>query len=207
VSTTRLVLVRHGHTTMNGGGPDAVMSGWTDLPLSALGEQQVSALEGHVHAEVIYASPLRRARDTARHCADGADILYDEDLREIGCGEVDGLPLREVQRRFADAWARNERQADDDFRWPGGESYAELRRRALAAVSRIAARHPTSRVALVTHAGVITQLLGHLSGTPPARWSAFRVGNASLTELDWASDRGVLRSFDDRTHLAPALRT
>jgi broad specificity phosphatase PhoE len=206
VSST-LVLVRHGHTVMNGGSPDPVMCGWTDLPLTPLGEQQAALLEGTLGAGVVYTSPLRRARDTARRCAAGVDPIADPALREIGCGRLEGVPIRQVQRDHPEAWARNAAQTDDDFRWPGGESYAELRRRAVGAISAIAARHPAARVAIVTHAGVITQLLGHLTGTRPARWSAFRVGNASLTEVRWAGDRGELLAYDVRAHLPPSLRT
>jgi broad specificity phosphatase PhoE len=184
-----------------------VMSGWTDLPLSTLGEQQTAFLEGATGAEVVYTSPLRRARDTARHCAASLELIEDPDLREIGCGRLEGIPIREVQRDHPEAWARNAAESDDDFRWPGGESYAELRARALSSASAIAARHPAKRIAIVTHAGVITQLLGHITGTRPARWSAFRVGNASITEVTWASAGSEILAYDIREHLPPSLRT
>jgi broad specificity phosphatase PhoE len=207
VRSTRLVLIRHAQTAMNGGSPDPVMCGWLDLPLTAIGEQQAAALEHRVGAEAVYASPLRRARDTARHCTDGAELWLEPGLREIGCGRLEGVPLREIARAYPEAWARNAAETDDDFRWPGGESYAELRRRVLAAIAAIAARHPAARIAVVTHTGAITQLLGHLTGQRPARWSAHRVGNASITEIDWAHGRGTVRAFDVRDHLPPRLRT
>ncbi len=205
--SSTLVLVRHGHVVMNGGSPDPVMCGWTDLPLTALGEQQAAFLEGATAAEVVYTSPLRRARDTARRCAAGVELIDDPDLREIGCGRVEGMAIREVQRDHPEAWARNAAEIDDDFRWPGGESYAELRARAVSSISAIAARHPAKRVAIVTHAGVITQLLGHITGTRVARWSAFRVGNASITEVAWAGARSEILAYDVRDHLPPSLRT
>lgn len=207
MSSTDLVLIRHAQTAMNGGSPDPVMCGWLDLPLTAIGEQQAAALAHRVEAEVVYTSPLRRARDTARRCAENAALRAEPGLREIGCGRLEGVPLRVVERDYPEAWARNAAQIDDDFRWPGGESYAELRRRALASIDAIAARHGAARVAVVTHAGVITQLLGHLRGERPARWAAFRVGNASITEVAWARGHGEVRAFDVRAHLPPALRT
>jgi broad specificity phosphatase PhoE len=202
-----LVLIRHCHTAMNGGSPDPVMCGWADLPLTALGEQQAALLEGVPGTDLLYTSPLRRARDTARRCAAAVEPVEDLDLREIGCGRLEGVPIRQVQRDHPEAWARNAAQTDDDFRWPGGESYAELRRRAVGAISSIVARHPAARVAVVTHAGVITQLLGHLTGTRPARWSAFRVGNGSLTEVSWTRAGGQILAYDVRAHLPPSLRT
>ncbi|CAN5749340.1 hypothetical protein BH24GEM1_BH24GEM1_31730 [soil metagenome] len=58
----------------------------------------------------------------------------------------------------------------------------------------------------MTHAGVISQILGALAGTSPARWEAFRPGNAALTEIDWTRGSGTVLSFDDRAHLPAAWR-
>lgn len=205
--STRFVLVRHGHTVMNGGSPDPVMCGWTDLPMTALGQEQVAHLDEAITCDVVYTSPLRRARDTAVHVARGASAITDAGLREIGCGRVDGMLLREVERVYPDLWAHNQAEDDDAFRWPGGESYAELRGRVVSTIEAIAERHPDARVAIVTHTGVITQLLGHLAAVAAARWSSFRVGNASITEIDWDRGAGVVRSFDVRDHLPANLRT
>ena len=129
--------------------------------------------------------------------------MLDAGLREIGCGAADGRTVDEVRARFPLAWERNARQDDDDFRWPGGgESYREFRDRAVAAISAIVARHPGERVAVVTHTGVITQILGALAGAPPAQWQAYRAGNASFTRLEWRRGQAQLVCFDDRDHLA-----
>jgi broad specificity phosphatase PhoE len=71
-------------------------------------------------------------------------------------------------------------------------------------VRSIAARHPSGRVAIITHAGVISQIIGYISGVSPARWGLFRPGNASLTELAWRGSSAVVVSFDGRTHLIDA---
>jgi alpha-ribazole phosphatase/probable phosphoglycerate mutase len=130
------------------------------------------------------------------------DLRSVEDLREVGCGEVDGWSIPQVQERYPDFWKVNLRQDDPDFRWPGGESYREFRGRALAAIRHIAASHPGERVAVVTHAGVICTVIGWLHGTGPAEWEKFRPGNCSVTEVDWAGDCGTVLRFDDRSHLA-----
>jgi alpha-ribazole phosphatase/probable phosphoglycerate mutase len=122
-------------------------------------------------------------------------------LAEIDCGEVDGMLMREVQARFPTLWQRNLAQAEEDFQWPGGESYRRLRRRVLRVIRLIAERHKGERVLLVTHAGFISSLLGFLAGTNPAEWSKFRPGNASITEVVWNGRGGDLIAFDDRSHL------
>lgn len=197
-----LLLVRHGHTAGNDSGHDVRMSGWTDLPLTPEGVRQARALALHL-AEgpricAIYTSPLQRAARTAEAIAlaCGAPSVIAADLREINCGEADGLTIATVKERFPVEWARNLAQDDPDFRWPGGESYRELRARSLAALRTIAESHPGERVVIVTHAGVITQVLGHITGESEARWEVRRPRNASLTELDWNGATPRIVRFD-----------
>jgi broad specificity phosphatase PhoE len=182
VTPCRLVLVRHGHTRANGGGTAMRLSGWTDVPLSEEGVREAALAAEQLRRgpplAAVWVSPLLRARDTARHLrrAPGVPLVIDPDLREIGCGEADGRTVDEVRAAFPDHWARNARQDDDDFRWPGGESYRELRARCVGAVRRIAARHPGNVVAVFTHTGVITQVIGATAGSGP------RAGRRSATE-------------------------
>lgn len=202
-----LLLVRHGLTAANADG-GARLSGWTDVPLSATGVEQARRLARRLAAEppaaALWSSPLARARVTAEIIAGPLlpRLGVHPGLREIHCGEVDGLPAEEVRRDLPELWAANQRQDDEGFRWPGGESYRELRQRCLAALGAIAAGHPGERVLVVTHAGVISQILGAIQGTSAARWEDHRPGNASLTEIEWAEGRGRVLRFDDRSHLA-----
>jgi broad specificity phosphatase PhoE len=210
-TSTRLILIRHGHIAANTGRRDAPMAGWTDLPLSPQGRQQIERLRQRLllgaRFDAIYSSTLCRATETARLLAAAGlgPLRLCSALREINCGYVDGLSLADVQRRFPELWRENFRQAREDFRWPGGESYREFRDRCVSTVQAIAADHSSGRVAIVTHAGVINQIIGSMRGLSPACWEPFRPGNASVSELAWCGSRGVLVSFDCRAHLAEAL--
>ena len=210
--SVRLVLIRHAHTEGNGGGEGrAILQGRANLPLSRRGLHQVRLLERRLRNGVrfaaIYSSPLRRARETAAALtrAGLGPLRFCPKLQEIDCGVVDGMPLDEVQRRFPRVWAANLTQSDELFSWPGGETYRDFRVRCLEAISTLTSRQ-NGPVALVTHAGVISQILGALAGTSPARWEAFRPGNAALTEIDWTRGSGTVLSFDDRAHLPAAWR-
>jgi broad specificity phosphatase PhoE len=216
---TRLIFVRHGHTAANGVKAEMRISGWTDFPLSPLGRRQAEALRLRLEADppdVIYTSTLQRARATAEAIAGlapGLRVLPLDDLREIFCGEAEGRSLHEAKQRFAEIWEANLRQEDESLSLPGGESYRAFRERCLAAVRRIAAAHPGERVLIVTHAGVICQVLGALYGNSPALWADHRPGNCSLTTVDWygatsgthgggnGGVTGVVIGFDDRSHL------
>ena len=201
---TRLIVIRHGHAYINDGDPDAPMAGCTDVPLSPRGRLQIKRLRSRLANaagfDAIYSSPLSRASETAQVLADAGlgPLRLCPALREINCGEVDGLPLREVQNAFPELWRENVRQVRADFRWPGGESYREFRERCLSAIQAIAAEHRSGRVAIVTHAGVISQVIGSIHGLSPARWETFRPGNARISELIWSGARGAVVSFDCR---------
>lgn len=209
--STRLILIRHGHIAANTGGHDTLMAGWTDVPLSSRGRLEIERLKKYLSRgprfDAIYSSPLSRASETACLLAVAGlgPLRLCPALKEINCGQLDGLPVGEVQGRFPDLWRENCAQEREDFRWPGGESYREFRDRCIAAVRSIAAAHPSGRAVIVTHAGVISQILGFLSGVSPARWGLFRPGNASITELAWRGCSGVVVSFDSRTHLSDAV--
>jgi probable phosphoglycerate mutase len=96
------------------------------------------------------------------------------------------MPLQQVQREFPDFWTRNEAQVEDTFAWPGGETYAQFRARVLAGLAEAAATYPSGRVAVVTHAGVISQVLGVAKGRPACVWESDRPGPLTGTEVVWA---------------------
>ena len=208
VSTaTTLLLIRHAQPEDREGAYPQRLSGWHDVALGAVGRREAALLARKLRDEnlgAIYASPLRRAAETATTIAEwtGLPVTHLPHLKEINCGEIDGQRLEHVQLSYPALWDENLRQQNPEFRWPGGESYNEFRTRCLAGVAQIAARHDGEQVAVVTHAGVISQLIGHIRGVSPARWNVFRPGTASLTVLEWRDGSGTLAAFDDLAHLA-----
>lgn len=197
---TRLLLIRHGHTAGNLGAGTVVL-GSTDLPLTVQGIRQARRIARNLRPwpfEAIYSSPLQRAAATAREigAVHRAPLYWCRGLQEIDCGAADGLEVEVAERRFPATWEINDRERHPDFRWPGGESYADLRRRVLAACDRIAGEHRGDSVVLVTHAGVVNQLLGAVQGLCPARWRPYRPSHCTVTEVDWLEGTGRLVRFD-----------
>ncbi len=105
---TRLIVIRHGHIAANTGELHAPMAGWTDFPLSSRGRLDIERLKEYLARgppfDAIYLSPLSRASDTAQLlvAAGLGPLRLLLALKEINCGQLDGLPVREVQRRFPD---------------------------------------------------------------------------------------------------------
>jgi broad specificity phosphatase PhoE len=108
--------------------------------------------------------------------------------REIHCGTVEGTPLAQLQHDLPEYWTRNEAQTDESFAWPGGESYAQFRSRILNGLQTTAAAHGGQRVVIVTHAGVISQVMGVIRKRPASVWSADRPDPLTMTEVIWNND-------------------
>ena len=185
---TRLLLIRHAHIDSR-----ARLCGALDVPLSPRGEAQLGTLLAsaprHAPPVALYTSPLGRARRVAAALAGIWNLPPQPSaaVGEIDCGTLEGEPFETLEREHPDLWARNTAQQDDDFRWPGGESYRMFRQRLLAGLSAIAAAHPGARVAVVTHAGVISQVLGTIRGRRPAAWEHDRPDPLTATEVTWAN--------------------
>jgi broad specificity phosphatase PhoE len=150
----------------------------------------------------LYTSPLVRARDVAT--ALGAlwriEPIVENGVSEIDCGRFEGMPIDVLQEQYPELWAANLAQQDEEFAWPGGESYREFRSRVLRGVERIVSAHQGAQVAIVTHAGVITQILGALRGRSPAEWEPDRPEPLTATEVTWVNGGpAALLRFNERS--------
>lgn len=205
-SPATLLLVRHAAAdcVVEGRG---LLCGSYDAPLSAEGRRQVALLRERLYGELAvdaaYASPLRRALETSAAAPEPLrrSTRIVRSLAEIHCGAVDGRCIDDVRQRYPELWLENEAQVNEDFAWPGGESYRAFRKRVLDAVNAIAHAHMGQRVLVFTHAGVVNQVLGSLQGQSAARWEFPRPRNASLTKVIWAKGEGAVICFDDCDHL------
>ena len=139
--------------------------------------------------DALYTSPLTRARETA--VALGRlwhlEPRVENALAEIHCGQLEGMPIHTIERQYPAVWAQNLAQNDDRFTWPGGESYRQFRERVLTALRAITARHPAQRIAVVTHAGVVAQVMGSIGGRSAAVWELDRPAPLTATEVTWAN--------------------
>lgn len=204
----RLVLVRHGaaHAGFHGviGGPKGC-SGLTDL-----GRAQAEALRDHlaatnrVRADVLLASVIPRAIETARIVAPGLGIEtfgQECDLCEVHTGEADGLEWAEYGTRYGGF--DMEAEPDRVFA-PEGESWNSFHARVARMLERLAGEHPDETVVAFCHAGVIMASVRVLLGIPhPGTGARLRPANTGLTEWEWEPDPGrwTLHSFNETAHL------
>jgi probable phosphoglycerate mutase len=204
----RLILVRHGdaHAGFHGviGGP----KGCTGL--TPLGRAQADALRDHlaasgrVRADVLLASVLPRAIETASIIAPGVQLEvsgHECDLCEVHTGEADGLTWTEYAARYGTF--DMEAEPDRVFA-PAGDSWNSFHERVQRMLLRMADDYKGQTVVAVCHAGVIMASVRLLLGVPhPGTGARLRPTNTGLTEWehDLTLDRWTLHSFNETGHL------
>lgn len=198
-----LYCIRHGETTFNAEGR---LQGHSQTPaLSPLGRRQSEAVAGALadkSIEAVYASPLRRAMETAGVIAQaiGLEICTDPRLMEIDIGVFQDQLRSDLEKHQAEALARW-LSGDPDYVIPGGESRRQLAQRGCEALEAIR-RTGHQRVAVVAHGGVLVSSIKSLLGIP-LRDPPLALENCSITTLDWPADGLVkLVAINQIEHLA-----
>jgi alpha-ribazole phosphatase len=187
---TRLLLIRHAEPEDDARGR---CYGRLDIGLSPTGFANAERLAGSlrdVRLQKVYVSPRRRAIQTA--AALGGSPSIDDRLRELDFGELEGRTYDEIEHEQP-AFFRRWMETPTCVRFPGGESYGELRERVAAAVDDALAAHLGRTVALVSHGGVIRAALAVALGLPDHRAFALDVGYARISVVDWFDGTPVVR--------------
>jgi broad specificity phosphatase PhoE len=199
----RLILVRHGETPWN---VTLQYQGQANVPLNERGREQARLTAerlGRLPVAAIYTSDTARALETADVIADrfGVEPRPMPELREIDVGQWEGLTPEELYRKFPDHMAEYERDPARTVRL-GGESYAQLQVRALAALRQIHDAHQSGDIAVaVSHGGTIRALLCHVIGLELANFGKMWLDNGSLTELRYGGHGWRLVRLNDAAHL------
>jgi broad specificity phosphatase PhoE len=190
-------MARHGETDWN---RERRFQGRADPSLNDLGREQAGDLAevlAREHVSALYTSPLQRAVETAEIVGRRLQLPVDvvPDLMEIDVGSWSGLTHGEIAERFPENW---QRWRDYGPGWDDGESYEQLGLRAVPVVLELARRHPTERIVLITHGGVIRCVLAHAAGIPyeQARRLHPVTANCGLTAVSADGD-GALRRLDN----------
>jgi probable phosphoglycerate mutase len=202
VVTTMTHLLRHGQTEHT---PERRYSGRNELPLSLTGRAEAEAAaarSAELGIEVIVASPLRRARETAEIVAAtlGLPVEFDEDLVELDFGDLEGLSFEEARTKHPLAARRF--GADVTVAAPGGESVMDVSTRVARARRRLLARHEGRSVLVVSHVTPIKLLLAAALDVDEDVVHRVFLEAASLCTVTWSSDgRASVRLVNDTAHL------
>ena len=162
---TLVLLVRHGQTPTTGSTLPGRAPG---LHLSDVGQGQAQKAADRIAAlkdvAAVYASPLERTRETAKPiaAARGLKVQIDRGLLECDFGDWTGSKLKDLMK--LPEWQTVQRYPSG-FRFPSGESFAEMQTRIVGAIDTLVARHPGQTIVAVSHADPIKAALAQALGT------------------------------------------
>jgi len=195
---TKLILIRHGETLWNA---QKRYCGSTDIGLSAKGKKQARRLKEKLNGmgiHKIYTSGRKRAIQTGRIILNGAKIIKVEALREINFGVLEGLTHEEIMKRYTDVY---EKWLKDPFknRIPGAEPMSAFKKRAHAAIKKIASISYGKTVAIACHGGVIGIFVSSILKS--RNFWRYVPSAASITIVEYKEDRPMIKLFNDTAHL------
>ena len=202
---TMIYFVRHGETILT---PDRRFSGSGEPnpPLTEEGRAQAALAAEEVaklNPEILIASPLLRAAQTAERIASatGLTIEFDQAWYECGFGLWDGLSIDEVKADFPKEF--KEWVASSSYAPPRGESYDALGWRVDEAIDVLVAKYPGRKIVVVTHNGVIKQAVRLSLGAHSDSVFHVDISPCSISSISiWPSDGlRALRSANERGHL------
>ncbi len=203
MSTTRVILVRHGQTEWN---RVERFRGRADVPLNDVGLAQAEATGRRVAAEwkpvAVYTSPLSRSVKTAEAIAIHFDLpaQVHPGLADIDYGQWQGLSPDEVKARWPGAihaWYHTPETA----RIPGGETLVDLRLRGMQVVNALAARHEGQTIVLVGHTAINRAILLGVLRLGNDRFWRLKQDTCAINVFETEGDDFTLVSLNDVCHL------
>jgi probable phosphoglycerate mutase len=182
-----VLLVRHGQTPTTGATLPGRAKG---LHLADAGVAQAEAaaerIAGLKNIAAIYASPLERTRETAKPIAAacGLKVQINRGLLECEFGDWTGAKLSDLRK--LPEW-RTVQSYPSGFRFPNGESFAEMQTRMVGAIDELVARHPGQTIVAVSHADPIKAALAQALGTHLDLFQRIVVSPCSISAIMYSS--------------------
>lgn len=185
---TTLYCIRHGETDWN---VEKRFQGQRDIPLNKQGKRQAEAVAAWITRQsrdfkAIYTSDLSRCVQTAEVVNDtlNLDIVQDKLLREIACGDWEGLSSIEIEEKYPgmlERW-RN----DTSIAMPNGESVASVQKRMIQWFTETVPQHIGEDIVMISHGAALTSLFAYVDETPLVQaWNDIsrRISNTGVTTI------------------------
>jgi probable phosphoglycerate mutase len=180
-----VVLVRHGETEWS---RELKHTGRTDVPLTEEGERQarrVGEALRNLEFALVLASPLRRARETARPA--GFEPELRDELMEWEYGDYEGLRTAAIREQVPDwtVWTHPV---------PNGETVQEVGRRVDRVLEEI--RGVEGDVLIFAHGHVLRVLAARWLGLPPSDGRLFALDAGTVSTAGYEREQPVIRSWN-----------
>ncbi len=208
-NTTTLYLVRHGTTALN---EAMCLQGAYDEPLNEWGHAQGKCLTDYfndIPIDVGVTSPLKRARQTLKYILgennDHVPIIVDQRLREIEGGSFEKRPFSELNMLWP-GFMREFKSNPGHWRFPGGESGAEVYARVVDGVLDTVGRHRGKTIVIASHGFSIQTWLNYVQHVPAKNMREQVLGNVAVSKFTFDENMKIHTDYiGDCSHLKPEL--
>ena len=193
--TNRLILIRHGEPVESAHGR---CYGKLDVGLSDDGRRQITdtaAFVGEYEFTQIYASPRRRAVESAKIIQRSGQVFISENLAEIDFGDFEGKTYTELETEFPEIF-RKWMETPTEVEFPNGESFARMRKRVLRETENILRKHKGETVVLVSHGGVNRVILAHFLKMQNADIFRLEQSYACFNVIDFYDDFPLIKKLN-----------
>ena len=179
--------------------------GWSQEDLNQKGYEQARLLSKRLTdtpIDVIYTSPLKRARSTAETVAKphDLDLTQMDDLIEINLGDWQGQHASEIIKKWPDRWKQS-RVDPSVLSLPNGESFEQTAQRSVYAFQSIIKENQGKLVAVITHDIIVRIMAMHVLGVAYSTYRRMEIGNASFTKIVVMDGKNQLITLNDTSHL------
>ncbi|MEG0255964.1 MAG: histidine phosphatase family protein [Vagococcus sp.] len=204
----KLYFTRHGKTEWNQEMRLQGMHG--DSPLLPESLQEIEQLGQHleqIEFKKIYCSPLTRAKETAEgihtKLKQPSDIIFSDDLKELGLGELEGQKIVDSRERFPDEmwYLRNDPSKYDPTPF-NGENYVKMLERSTEFVKQVVDETEEGPILFVSHGVTLGGCIQTLIGTPlhDVRKQG-GLSNNSISIVDYSDGKFSLDVWNDSSFL------
>ena len=183
----QIILMRHGRTAAN---LKKLYNGSTDDPLCPEGIEHAQSTGSDTTVEMLYASPMKRALQTAKIKFPNAHITVNDALREMDFGDFEGRCYEQLKD---DAAYIKWQDSGATLPCPNGENITDFGIRVCRAFDEIVQTgiaQGTKKLVIVAHGGSLMSICGRY-GQPERPYYEWHVGNccgyrAQIDETTWA---------------------
>lgn len=178
----KLYLIRHGQTHCN---VNQVNSHPQKTTLTDLGEKQAEAVAKELentHFDVAFISTNTRAKQTAIpfFLQGRFPFFFESNLGEHDVGDMAGMPHGSIGEAAKEAGVDRLEYVPNN-----GESILQFQARVVNALNKIKDTHKEKSVLMITHGGVIVNILIEVFGMPK-EISEYHTDNGSITIIDFS---------------------
>ena len=191
-SVNHYILIRHGEAENN---VRNIINTWPEKTKSHLTPKGRAAVEklakklSKRKIDIMFASDITRTKETAGILKErlGIPLIFDERLREINVGVLNGMPIKEYQNFFATKMEKFTRAPE------GGENLTELRARMFGFIQDMEKKYKGKTIAIVSHEDPLWLLTSSMQG-----WTDEKIIAEKEGKLGVFLDAGEMREEEFR---------